>query len=243
MRMTRVAGGLLTLAALWLWPVAAVAQANWPTYGGNDWNQRWSTLTQINTRNVNKLVPRMVFQTNVSKLGSFENTPIVIDGMMYVTTAYNEATIAYDLATRKQVWRYEHKLGTTITCCGPNNRGVAVSNGLVIEGTMDMMWQSLLKLRALPDDTRLFCGHEYTQANCRFAVVIEPENQMLRKRTDQVTQLVGRGEPTIPTTLAEEKAVNPFLRADVPSVAAGVDLKGADPAKVFAAVRARKDRF
>ncbi len=137
MRMTRVAGGLLTLAALWLWPVAAVAQANWPTYGGNDWNQRWSTLTQINTRNVNKLVPRMVFQTNVSKLGSFENTPIVIDGMMYVTTAYNEATIAYDLATRKQVWRYEHKLGTTITCCGPNNRGVAVSNGLVIEGTMD----------------------------------------------------------------------------------------------------------
>ena len=137
MKTTRVAGGLLALAAVCVWPVTAFAQADWPTYGGNDWNQRWSTLKQINTSNVNRLVPRMVFQTNVSKLGSFETTPIVIGGMMYVTTAYNEATIAYDLATRKQVWRYEHKLGTTITCCGPNNRGVAVSKGLVIEGTMD----------------------------------------------------------------------------------------------------------
>ena len=116
MRMTRFACGLLALAAVGAWPVTVSAQADWPTYGGNDWNQRWSTLKQINTSNVNKLVPRMVFQTNVSKLGSFENTPIVIGSMMYVTTAYNEATIAYDLATRKQVWRYEPKLGTAITC-------------------------------------------------------------------------------------------------------------------------------
>jgi hydroxyacylglutathione hydrolase len=119
----------------------------------------------------------------------------------------------------------------------------SVGCGRVIEGTMDIMWQSMLKIRGLPDDTRLYCGHEYTAANCRFAVTIEPDNAALRQRTDQVTQLIGRGEPTIPTTLAEEKAVNPFLRADVPSVAAGVDLKGADPAKVFAAVRGRKDRF
>jgi len=119
----------------------------------------------------------------------------------------------------------------------------SVGCGRVIEGTMDMMWASLLKLRALPDDTRLYCGHEYTAANCRFAVTIEPDNMALRKRTDQVTQLVGRSEPTIPTTLAEEKAVNPFLRADVPSVAAGVGLKDAPASQVFAAVRGRKDRF
>lgn len=119
----------------------------------------------------------------------------------------------------------------------------SVGCGRVIEGTMDMMWQSMLKILALPDDTRLYCGHEYTAANCRFAVTVEPDNQTLRKRADQVTQLIGRGEPTIPTTLAEEKAVNPFLRCDMPSVAAGVDLKGADAAKVFAAVRGRKDRF
>jgi hydroxyacylglutathione hydrolase len=119
----------------------------------------------------------------------------------------------------------------------------SVGCGRVIEGTPDMMWRSLLKIRNLPDDTRLYCGHEYTAANCRFALTVEPDNQALRQRADAVTQLVGRGEPTIPTTLAEEKAVNPFLRADVPTVAAGVDLIGAPPAKVFAAVRGRKDRF
>jgi hydroxyacylglutathione hydrolase len=119
----------------------------------------------------------------------------------------------------------------------------SVGCGRVIEGTPDMMWQSLLKIRALPDDTRLYCGHEYTAANCRFALTVEPDNAALRRRVDQVTQLVGQGEPTIPTTLAEEKAVNPFLRADVPAVAAGVGLAGAPPAEVFAAVRARKDRF
>lgn len=112
------------------------AQGSWTTYGGNDWNQRYSTLTQINPVNVRTLVPRMVFQTGISRLGSFENTPIVVDNMMYVTTPYNTA-IAYDLNTGKQVWRYEHKLGTTIYCCGPNNRGVAVHGPHVYMGTLD----------------------------------------------------------------------------------------------------------
>ena len=112
------------------------AQANWTTYGGNDWNQRYSTLAQLNTTNVRNMVPRMVFQTGISRLGSFENTPIVVDNMMYVTTPYNTA-IAYDLSTGKQVWRYEHKLGTSIYCCGPNNRGVAVHGPHVYMGTLD----------------------------------------------------------------------------------------------------------
>ncbi|MEO8636172.1 MAG: PQQ-binding-like beta-propeller repeat protein [Gemmatimonadales bacterium] len=115
----------------------AWAQNDWPTYGGNAWNQRWSSLKQISTVNVDRLVPRMVLQTNVSRPGSFENSPIVTGGMMYVTTAYNEATIAYDLTSGKQVWRYEYKSGTTIVCCGPVNRGVAVGHGLVFEGTLD----------------------------------------------------------------------------------------------------------
>ena len=136
LRSVRVAGSLVALAAL-VCPAPAWGQADWPTYGGNAWNQRWSPLKQINTSNVTRLVPRMVVQTNVGRLGSFENTPIVVGNMMYLTTAYNEATIAYDLSTRKQVWRYEYKLGASITCCGPNNRGVAVSDGLVFEGTMD----------------------------------------------------------------------------------------------------------
>jgi PQQ-dependent dehydrogenase (methanol/ethanol family) len=114
----------------------AAAAGEWTTYGGNDWNQRFSPSTKISTANVGQLVPRMVFQTGISKLGSFENTPIVIGGVMYITTPYNTA-IAYDLKTRKQIWRYEHKLGTSIYCCGPNNRGVAYLNGTVFMGTLD----------------------------------------------------------------------------------------------------------
>ena len=123
---------LLALAG----PLAAQA-GDWTTYGGNDWNQRYSTLKQINTGNVAQLVPRKIFQTGIARLGSFENTPIVQNGVMYVTTPYNTA-MAYDLNTNKELWRYEHKLGTTIFCCGPNNRGVAIHGGAhLYMGTLD----------------------------------------------------------------------------------------------------------
>ena len=116
---------------------AAAQGGDWTTYGGNDWNQRYSALKSISTSNVSQLVPRMIFQTGIGKLGSFENTPIVSGGVMYVTTPFNTA-IAYDLNTRKELWRYEHKLGTTIFCCGPNNRGVAIHGGAhVYMGTLD----------------------------------------------------------------------------------------------------------
>jgi alcohol dehydrogenase (cytochrome c) len=129
---------------LWLWSVAvtlvtapAGAQSNWTTYGGSDWNQRWSTLERINVGNVSRLVPRMILQTGTSKLGSFENTPIVVDGTMYVTTPNSEAVIAYDLRSQKQLWRHEPKIGTVIVCCGPVNRGVAIAHGNVFVGTLD----------------------------------------------------------------------------------------------------------
>jgi alcohol dehydrogenase (cytochrome c) len=117
-------------------PAAAQGTGDWTTYGGNDWNQRYSKLRNITTANVSQLVPRMVFQTGIAKLGSFENTPIVVNGTMYVTTPYNTA-MAYDLNTHKELWRYEHKLGTTIYCCGPNNRGVGVHGPHVYMGTLD----------------------------------------------------------------------------------------------------------
>jgi hydroxyacylglutathione hydrolase len=119
----------------------------------------------------------------------------------------------------------------------------SIGCGRVIEGSMAMMWNSLLKLRALPDDTRLYCGHEYTAANARFALTIEPDNAALRARADEVTNLVGQGKPTIPTTIGEEKTYNPFLRADIPAVAAGIGMKDASAADVFGAIRGRKDRF
>jgi hydroxyacylglutathione hydrolase len=115
--------------------------------------------------------------------------------------------------------------------------------GRVIEGTPDMMWTSLLKIRNLPPDTQVFCGHEYTAANVNFALTIEPKNPALRSRAEQVVRLVEGGRPTIPTTIQQEKSYNPFLRADLHSLASALDMEGAPPAQVFAAVRARKDKF
>ena len=118
----------------------AQAGGDWLMYGGNYWNNRFSPLSQINASNVRNLVPRMVFQTGVEKLGSFENTPIVVNGVMYITTPAtpNNIVIAIDLRTQKTLWRYEHKNAALSTaCCGPNNRGVAIAGGIVYVATLD----------------------------------------------------------------------------------------------------------
>ena len=115
--------------------------------------------------------------------------------------------------------------------------------GRIIEGNPEMMWNSLLKIRNLPADTQVFCGHEYTAANVHFALTIEPKNAQLRARADEVVKLCDAGRPTIPSTIGSEQQTNPFLRADLPEVAAAVGLAGAPPVQVFAAVRARKDKF
>jgi PQQ-dependent dehydrogenase (methanol/ethanol family) len=127
-----VAPALLALAS----PAAAQGSGDWTTYGGNDWNNRYSPLKTINASNVSQLVVRKLFQTGIAKLGSFENTPLVTNGVMYVTTPYNSA-MAYDLNTNKELWRYEHKLGTTIYCCGPNNRGFGMHGPHLYMGTLD----------------------------------------------------------------------------------------------------------
>jgi hydroxyacylglutathione hydrolase len=119
----------------------------------------------------------------------------------------------------------------------------SIGCGRVIEGTPEMMWASLLKLRALPDDVQIYCGHEYTQANIRFALTIEPDNKDLRARAEEAKQQIAAGQATIPTTMGAEKRENVFLRADVPAVAAAVGLAGKPAEQVFAEVRARKNRF
>jgi len=118
----------------------------------------------------------------------------------------------------------------------------SIGCGRVFEGTYPMMWDSLLKLRALPDDFRLYCGHEYTAANVKFALTIEPNNPDLKARAEEVTRLRAAGKPTIPTLLGDEKKANVFLRADEPSVAASVHLKGASAAEVFGELRERKNK-
>jgi hydroxyacylglutathione hydrolase len=119
----------------------------------------------------------------------------------------------------------------------------SIGCGRVIEGTPEMMWASLLKLRDLPGDTRVYCGHEYTLANIKFAQTIEPGNAALAARAAQAQKQIAAGQATIPTTIDEEKAANVFLRADVPAVAAAVGLAGKPAAQVFAEIRARKNKF
>src|SRR5271170_6371241 len=119
----------------------------------------------------------------------------------------------------------------------------SIGCGRVIEGTPEMMWTSLLKLRDLPDDTRFYCGHEYTAANIRFAKTVEPNNKALAARAAEVSKLLAAGKATVPATIAAEKAANPFLRADDPEVANAVGLGGGPAWKVFAEIRERKNKF
>lgn len=115
--------------------------------------------------------------------------------------------------------------------------------GRMFEGDPVTFWDSLTKLRALADDTRVHCAHEYTQANYRFAASIDPDNPALRTRGAEIEALRARQEATVPSSLGEEKRANPFLRADDPALAARLGLAGAPPAEVFAEIRARKDAF
>src|SRR5262249_7967759 len=118
----------------------------------------------------------------------------------------------------------------------------SIGCGRVIEGNAEMMWQSLLKLRGLPDDTRIYCGHEYTQANIRFAKTIETANAALEARANEVDKLIAAGQATVTSMLGEGNAANPSLRAEVPAVAKSVGLAGQPAWKVFAEVRERKNR-
>lgn len=120
---------------------------------------------------------------------------------------------------------------------------MALGCGRVFEGTMPQMYESLQKLAALPPETMIFSGHEYTAANGAFALTIDPENPDLISRVQAVQAANAEGEPTVPSTLAEELATNPFLRAAVPAVQAQLGMEGADPAAVFAEIRTRKDSF
>lgn len=119
----------------------------------------------------------------------------------------------------------------------------SIGCGRLFEGTPGQMWSSLLKLRALPDATRIYCAHEYTQSNCRFALTAEPENAALAAKVAEVAQARAAGRFTIPSTLGVEKECNPFLRADQPNLRERFGTAGATDADVLGAIRAAKDKF
>lgn len=119
----------------------------------------------------------------------------------------------------------------------------SIGCGRILEGSAPMMWESLLKLRKLPDDTVVYCGHEYTASNIAYARSVDADNRALAARAEDVAALRAAGKPTIPSKIGDEKQANPFLRADDPGLAASLGLAGKPPAEVFAKIRAGKDSF
>lgn len=119
----------------------------------------------------------------------------------------------------------------------------ALGCGRLFEGDPATMWNSLKKLMALPPETVVYCGHEYTLANAEFAVTVDPENDSLSRRAAEITAMREAGKLTLPTTIAMELATNPFLRAGDHGIRAHLGMQNADDAEVFAEIRKRKDNF
>lgn len=152
-----------------------------------------------------------------------------LEGTVIATPGHTAGHIAYYFASAGALFA-----GDTL---------FALGCGRLFEGTATEMWGAMRRLSALPDETKLFCGHEYTLSNARFAVAADPDNKALAARAAQVEAQRARGEFTVPSRLGDEKATNPFLRADRPELARAVNLPDGDPAAVFGALREWKNRF
>lgn len=120
---------------------------------------------------------------------------------------------------------------------------MALGCGRLFEGTPAQMWDSMQKLRALPKQTIVCSGHEYTQSNAKFALTVDPDNAALQQRATDITLARAKDLPTVPSTLQLECDTNPFLRADNAAIKAGLNMATASDLEVFTEIRARKDRF
>lgn len=125
--------------------------------------------------------------------------------------------------------------------CGDTLFGMGC--GRLFEGSAEQLWQSLQKLKTLPLDTQMYCAHEYTLANGRFAMTVEPSNQALQCRMIQVKRLRENQQATVPSRIADELATNPFLREDSLAIQAELGLTGSDPLVIFTRLRHLKDQF
>lgn len=115
--------------------------------------------------------------------------------------------------------------------------------GRLFEGSAEQLWHSLQKLKSLPESTKLYCTHEYTQTNGRFALSLEPDNERLQQKMKQVDQLRARGQSTVPSTIAEELATNPFFRETSPALQETLKMRGHQDVDIFARIRKLKDSY
>jgi hydroxyacylglutathione hydrolase len=161
------------------------------------------------------------------------------DGDSFRFGAFDVEVIATPGHTLDHICYYFPQAGTAFTA----DTLFALGCGRIFEGTAPQMHNSLGRLAALPDDTTIYCGHEYTLANARFALTVDPDNEALLQRAREIETLRADDKATLPTTLGLEKRTNPFLRASDRGIRKVLGMENADDVAVFAEIRRRKDNF
>lgn len=207
------------------WTITQIWNTHWhPDHAGGNEAIKAATGCSViaPAREAEKIkgIDRAVAHGDVVSLGAFQADVIDVGGHTLGHIAYHlpDAGIAF--------------VGDSL---------FALGCGRMFEGTPEQFWASLSRLKALPSETTLYCAHEYTAANAKFALHADPENEALRDYVAEVEDKRSRGEPTVPMGLGRELATNPFLRADIPEMQARWG--GTTPEETFAAIRAGKDNF
>ena len=152
-----------------------------------------------------------------------------VTAVVWDTPAHTRGHISFHFASEMAIF-----VGDTL---------FSVGCGRLFEGTAAQMWTAMERYRQLPDDTRVFCGHEYTASNIRFARHVDPDNAELLKLASRVQRLRSAGEATVPSTIGTERLTNPFMRADDPGLARRMSIEGSHPADVLGAMRTAKNHF
>lgn len=207
------------------WPITQIWNTHWhPDHAGGNAEIVAATGAKVTgpaeVERITKSPDRIVDQGDEAMLGTLKARVLNVGG-------HTLGHIAYVFDGEKTAF-----VGDSI---------FAMGCGKLFEGTPQQMWSSLSKLAALPDDTTLYCAHEYTQSNVRFALSVDVENPALEARAAEVNRLRAAKQPTVPMTLADEKATNPFLRA--PLLKGVLTMQNASDAEAFGEMRKRKDNF
>ncbi|GIL46170.1 hypothetical protein Vafri_3219 [Volvox africanus] len=211
------------------WTLDAILNTHhhWDHVGANmDLKRRFPHCTVVGPRADQDRIPGIDTQVGEGDTWRFG----VLDVRVFDTPGHTRGHITYWIPQSNALF--------------PGDTLFALGCGRLFEGSPRQMWSSLSKLLPLPDHTRVYCAHEYTEANARFAVTVDPHNRLLAERKDRVEAARRKGEATVPSTLGEEKATNPFLRPGDPAIRKQMGLgPGAEDWEVFAAIRAAKDQF